>query len=45
MISIHQGSSRTFCEYLETFKTVYSKSLAKKGHKTERLNQGLSKLK
>ena len=45
MISIHQGSTRTFCEYLETFKIIYSKSLSGKGNKTERLNQGLSKLK
>ena len=45
MINLHRGSTRTFCEYLETFKAVYAKSLAGKGNKTERLSQGLSKLK
>lgn len=45
MIAIHKGSTRTFCEYLSTFKSIYAKSLAGKGNKTERLNQGLSKLK
>lgn len=45
MIQMHQGSSRTFCSLLDTFKLVYSKSLSKQGNKTDRLNQGLAKLK
>jgi dynein heavy chain 2 len=45
LVAIHHGSTRAFCTYLEIFKSVFAKSQAKKGNKTERLNQGLGKLK
>lgn len=45
LISLHAGSTRTFCIYLDIFKSVFVKSQQKKGNKTDRLNQGLGKLK
>lgn len=36
---------KTFCDYIAIFNMVYNLSLGKKGNKTNRLNQGLNKLK
>ena len=44
-IKIHKGSMRLFCEYISIFKKVYEYSVGSKGDKTNRLNQGLNKLK